>query len=91
VFSDGLKVGATLDRNGLRPARYIITRDGYIVVASEAGGGPEADIVKKADSTRADDCCGFGNPRGAEELRLSSALPKRNHTVSGLLSTVSNY
>ena len=49
VFSDGKKVGATLDRNGLRPARYSITRDGYIVVASEAGvvDFPEVDIVEK--------------------------------------------
>jgi glutamate synthase (ferredoxin) len=49
VFSDGKKVGATLDRNGLRPARYAITNDGYIVVASEAGvvDLPEAEIVEK--------------------------------------------
>jgi len=49
VFSDGKFVGATLDRNGLRPARYMITRDGFIVVASEAGvvDLPEADIVEK--------------------------------------------
>ncbi|MEH2057823.1 MAG: glutamate synthase-related protein [Nostoc sp.] len=49
VFSDGKKVGATLDRNGLRPARYLITKDDYIVVASEAGvvEFPEADIVEK--------------------------------------------
>ncbi|WNN91925.1 glutamate synthase large subunit [Gloeocapsopsis dulcis] len=49
VFSDGKKVGATLDRNGLRPARYSLTKDGYIVVASEAGviDLPEADIVEK--------------------------------------------
>ncbi|WP_317134184.1 glutamate synthase-related protein [Leptolyngbya sp. O-77] len=49
VFSDGKKVGASLDRNGLRPARYAITRDGYIVVASEAGvvDLPEAEIVEK--------------------------------------------
>ena len=49
VFSDGKVVGATLDRNGLRPARYSITRDGYIVVASEAGvvDLPEADIIEK--------------------------------------------
>lgn len=49
VFSDGKKVGATLDRNGLRPARYVITKDDYIVVASEAGvvNFPEADIVEK--------------------------------------------
>jgi len=49
VFSDGKMVGATLDRNGLRPARYSITRDGYVVVASEAGvvDLPEADIIEK--------------------------------------------
>jgi glutamate synthase (ferredoxin) len=37
AFSDGKLVGASLDRNGLRPARYCITKDGYIVVGSEAG------------------------------------------------------
>ncbi|MCC5649695.1 glutamate synthase large subunit [Nostoc sp. XA013] len=49
VFSDGKKVGATLDRNGLRPARYVITKDDYIVVASEVGvvDFPETDIVEK--------------------------------------------
>ncbi|MCU0565246.1 MAG: glutamate synthase large subunit [Oculatellaceae cyanobacterium Prado106] len=49
VFSDGKTVGAALDRNGLRPARYCITRDGLIVVSSEAGvvNLPEADIVEK--------------------------------------------
>ncbi|MBD2503552.1 glutamate synthase large subunit [Anabaena azotica] len=49
VFGDGKTVGATLDRNGLRPARYVITKDDYIVVASEAGvvDFPEASIVEK--------------------------------------------
>jgi glutamate synthase (ferredoxin) len=49
VFGDGEKVGATLDRNGLRPARYVITKDDYIAVASEAGvvDFPEANIVEK--------------------------------------------
>ena len=37
VFSDGNVVGATLDRNGLRPARYVITNDGFISLSSEAG------------------------------------------------------
>ncbi|NOZ22640.1 MAG: glutamate synthase large subunit [Planctomycetes bacterium] len=37
VFSDGRYIGATLDRNGLRPARYTVTRDGVIVMASETG------------------------------------------------------
>lgn len=49
VYSDGKTVGATLDRNGLRPARYSITKDGYIVVASETGvvNLPEDEIVEK--------------------------------------------
>ncbi|OPJ61667.1 glutamate synthase large subunit [Clostridium oryzae] len=37
AFSDGIKVGATVDRNGLRPARYVVTKDGMAVLASEAG------------------------------------------------------
>ena len=37
VFSDGRSVGATLDRNGLRPARYAITSDGLVVMGSETG------------------------------------------------------
>ena len=37
VFSDGNKVGARLDRNGLRPARYWETKDGMVYVASEVG------------------------------------------------------
>nr|QCI04553.1 glutamate synthase [Apoglossum ruscifolium] len=37
VFSDGNIVGATLDRNGLRPARYVITNDGFISLSSEVG------------------------------------------------------
>ncbi|HIJ83695.1 MAG TPA: glutamate synthase subunit alpha, partial [Magnetococcales bacterium] len=37
AFADGRYIGATLDRNGLRPARYIITRNGLCVMASEAG------------------------------------------------------
>ncbi|MGF1489369.1 MAG: glutamate synthase-related protein [Prochloraceae cyanobacterium] len=49
AFSDGKIVGASLDRNGLRPARYCITNDGYILVSSEAGvlDIPESDIVEK--------------------------------------------
>ncbi|MEY2848093.1 MAG: hypothetical protein RI885_758 [Actinomycetota bacterium] len=37
VFTDGSLVGATLDRNGLRPGRYLITDDGLVVLASEIG------------------------------------------------------
>lgn len=37
AFTDGTKVGAILDRNGLRPARYIITKSGLVIMASEVG------------------------------------------------------
>src|SRR5215472_6455633 len=37
AFTDGRKIGAVLDRNGLRPSRYTVTRDGFVVMASEAG------------------------------------------------------
>ncbi|MCI0155653.1 glutamate synthase large subunit [Leifsonia shinshuensis] len=37
VFTDGSLVGATLDRNGLRPGRYVVTNDGLVVLASEIG------------------------------------------------------
>nr|YP_010502318.1 ferredoxin-dependent glutamate synthase [Grateloupia turuturu]UXC96731.1 ferredoxin-dependent glutamate synthase [Grateloupia turuturu] len=37
VFSDGKTIGATLDRNGLRPARYVITKEGFISLSSEMG------------------------------------------------------
>ncbi len=49
VFSDGTQVGATLDRNGLRPARYVITDDGLLMVSSEAGvlDVPPERIVEK--------------------------------------------
>jgi glutamate synthase (NADPH) large chain len=49
AFTDGRQIGATLDRNGLRPARYLVTRDDRIVMASEMGvlPIPEEDIVTK--------------------------------------------
>ena len=37
AFTDGMKVGAILDRNGLRPARYVITKSGLVIMASEVG------------------------------------------------------
>jgi len=42
AFTDGRMIGATLDRNGLRPARYLITKDGLLVMASETGVLPFA-------------------------------------------------
>lgn len=49
AFSDGTVVGATLDRNGLRPARYVLTEGGLLIVGSEVGMVPvdERRIVEK--------------------------------------------
>ncbi len=49
AFTDGRQIGATLDRNGLRPARFFVTDDDHLVMASEAGvlDVPEERIVRK--------------------------------------------
>ena len=49
VFSDGDLLGAVLDRNGLRPSRYYVTKDGYMILASEVGALdiPVDNILKK--------------------------------------------
>ena len=49
AFTDGRQIGATLDRNGLRPARYYVTDDDLVIMGSEAGvlPIPESKIVQK--------------------------------------------
>src|SRR5262245_31509846 len=49
AFTDGRVIGATLDRNGLRPGRWLETKDGWVVLASEAGvlDVPAANVVRK--------------------------------------------
>ncbi|MBM3644236.1 MAG: glutamate synthase large subunit [Alphaproteobacteria bacterium] len=49
AFTDGRQIGATLDRNGLRPARFLVTDDDLVVMASESGvlPIPDAKIVRK--------------------------------------------
>ena len=50
AFTDGRVIGAVLDRNGLRPSRYVVTKDGFVVMASEVGVAdiaPENVLVKE--------------------------------------------
>ena len=49
AFTDGRQIGATLDRNGLRPARFLVTDDDHVIMASESGvlPIPESKIVRK--------------------------------------------
>ncbi|MED6339651.1 MAG: glutamate synthase large subunit [SAR324 cluster bacterium] len=37
TFTDGIRIGATLDRNGLRPSRYVVTKDDFVIMGSEVG------------------------------------------------------
>ncbi len=49
AFTDGKQIGAILDRNGLRPSRFCVTKDGLVIMASESGvlDIPPADVVRK--------------------------------------------
>jgi glutamate synthase domain-containing protein 1 len=49
TFTDGVQIGAVLDRNGLRPARYWVTADDYVILASEVGvlDVPSSQVVEK--------------------------------------------
>jgi hypothetical protein len=49
AFTDGVQIGAVLDRNGLRPSRYYVTKDGLVIMASEAGvlDMPPENILQK--------------------------------------------
>jgi glutamate synthase (NADPH/NADH) large chain len=49
TFTDGRQIGATLDRNGLRPARYLVTKDDRVIMSSESGvlPIPEENIARK--------------------------------------------
>ncbi|MCE2141883.1 hypothetical protein GRC93_15810, partial [Streptococcus thermophilus] len=50
VFTDGKTVGARLDRNGLRPSRYLVTKDNFIILSSESGvvDIPANEIIEKS-------------------------------------------
>ena len=62
-FTDGKMIGATLDRNGLRPSRYCVTTDDRVIMASETGVlpvDPENDQGKRKTATRKNVRGGYG-------------------------------
>ena len=61
AFTDGKQIGAILDRNGLRPSRYYVTKDGLVVMASEAG---VLDIPPEEIRTEGPAAAGPHVPRG---------------------------
>jgi len=52
TFSDGYQIGATLDRNGLRPSRYYVTDDDFVIMASEVGVIPDLDPLTVVEKGR---------------------------------------
>ena len=64
AFSDGRVIGATLDRNGLRPGRWLVTHDGWVVLASETGVFKIADDQVKAKGRLHPGQALPGRPRG---------------------------
>jgi glutamate synthase domain-containing protein 1 len=71
AFTDGRKIGATLDRNGLRPARFVVTDDDFIVMASEVGVTfPSARSSRSGGCSRAR-CCWSTSRRGASSTTRS--------------------
>ena len=83
AFTDGKQIGATLDRNGLRPARYLVTDDGMVLMSSEMGVLPvdESRIVSEmapaAGQDAADRSGGQGRIIADEELKAQT-WPARN-------------
>lgn len=52
TFSDGQQIGASLDRNGLRPSRYYVTKDDLVIMASEVGVIPDIDPLSVVEKGR---------------------------------------
>ncbi len=91
VFTDGRVVGAALDRNGLRPLRYVISEDGLVACASEAGAVPLPDgaRVKRGKlgpgQMLAVDPAGFGIEEGAAAVRRLARRRPYRRWIAGAL------
>jgi glutamate synthase domain-containing protein 2/glutamate synthase domain-containing protein 1/glutamate synthase domain-containing protein 3 len=83
VFGDGRYVGATLDRNGLRPMRYMLTSQGLMIVASEAGvlSCDPAEIVER----------GRLGPGEMVAVDLQQGILLRNRTIKYILAQQQPY
>lgn len=83
VYSDGKSLGATLDRNGLRPARYAVFEDGTIMLASEAGI-PVSTTAKAIERSRL-------GPGEIISVDIDSGAVKRNMDVKKAVAAMQPY
>ena len=92
AFTDGKQIGAVLDRNGLRPSRYYVTKDGLVVMASEAGvlDIPPERVLQGPPAARPHVPCRHGagphrRGRGNQgKDRRPAALPRSGSTSTWL-------
>ena len=83
AFTDGRRIGAVLDRNGLRPSRWVETKDGLVVMASEVGrprhpareGPPEGAPPARAGCSSSTSRKGGSSPTTRSRSGLASAAP----------------
>ena len=93
VFTDGIKICAGLDRNGLRPSRYTLTEDGLLYIGSESGAVvlPDAKIIRRGRLGPGQMMS--GTPRLVSFITTKKSKkpsPPRNPTLSGLMKTASS-
>ena len=88
AFTDGKQIGAVLDRNGLRPSRYYVTKDGLVIMASEAGvlDIPPENILHQGPA-RSRAACSWSTPRQGrivedEEIKQKIAAERPYRAVA---------
>ena len=86
AFTNGRQIGATLDRNGLRPARYFVTRDQRIIMASEMGvlAIPEKDIVTEVAAAAGQDAARRPRPRPPHSRRGAQVDARQEPSLQGV-------
>ena len=91
AFTDGKVIGAVLDRNGLRPSRYMVTKDGYVIMSSETGvlEVDPANVCPQGDGS-SPAVCSWSIPTASASCRTRrsrKASPHASPTASGSART----
>ena len=86
AFTDGTMIGATLDRNGLRPSRYYVTKDDLVIMASEAGVLP----MSRRSASPARAACSRAACSSSTRRKAASSPTRRSRTRSPRNSRIGN-
>ena len=92
AFTDGTIIGAVLDRNGLRPSRYYVTKDDLVIMASEVGVldvPPEDMVVKGRLQPGRSSWSTRRRAASSTTRRSSTSWPRSSRTASGSTTTSS--